>query len=472
MMQKVLTKYWLTIHIGLVLFCPWFCLAQPRVQGFVPLLWLSLIAIEGAVLLPTVRRGENLADARLRMIRANVADPFLYFGLAVLAYATVQYLNSGCKLVYLPDADIWKFTLPPMSWMPFSVDAKFALTSVSVFMASVVVCLCLRHAVSLTGKRFLLQAAVLFSGALAVYAVLRACYGVEPYAGYALGRQEGFLGAFFSFWLILGMGVFADALVSEQRGFEVLYLLGVVGNLVGMLFFTPAVWVVFYLVVVFFLFIYWLSYLRTHVPKHIEIKLFFVSAIVAIGIIAALLYVFPENPVVKKLQGLLPFDRYWMGLSETRGVRVNAALKIWQDHLWAGVGADGYYHFVGSVVSDKDWRLIKVDPSCIYNDSLQFLCEYGLLGFGLLLSAVITLIIPICYRARVAWKREGAGESEGRILLFRISPLALTGVVATGTCFLESWFGSPFRSPSVLMSWVVVLSVVPAFLPASARTNA
>ena len=90
-MQKVLTKYWLTIHVGLMLFCPWFYLAQPRVQGFTPLLWLSLIAIEVAVLLPSVRRGETFLDARMRVIRATVKDAFFYIGLAVLVFATVQW---------------------------------------------------------------------------------------------------------------------------------------------------------------------------------------------------------------------------------------------------------------------------------------------------------------------------------------------------------------------------------------------
>ena len=472
MMQKVLTKFWLTIHVGLVLFVPWFYLSQPHRHGLVPLLWLSLIAIEVAVLLPSVRRGENFADARMRVLRATVADPFFYLGLAILGFAAVQWLNSGCELLYLPDADIWQFSTPGVSWAPFSVETTASLTNVSVFSACVAGCICLRHAVSLTGKRYLLQAAVSFSGALATYSVWQACRVVEPQVGYAFGLEGCALGAFFGFWLILGMGVFAEALARGQRGLEIFFMLGVVGNLVGALFFSKAVMIVLYAVIAALLFFYWMTYLNAHVPKHVQLKLFLVSLVVVFGVAAALIYVFPENPVAGKVAGLFPLDQYWHALSETRQVRMTAAMKIWQDHPWVGVGADGVRHFVGSVVGDKDWHLLKVDSACVYNDCLQFLCEYGLLGFGLLLSATITLMVPVCYRARIAWKHGDLDENERRIFLFRISPVVLTGVVATGVCFLESWIGSPFRSPSVLVSWVIVLAVLPDFMPANARTTA
>jgi len=472
MMQKVLTKYWLTVHVGLVLFFPFLYLSQPHTLGFIPLLWLSFVALETAILLPSVRRGETLADARLRVIRAVLKDPFFYLGVSVLLFVIFQWLNSGCKLMYLPDADIWQFTPPAVPWAPFSVEAQTSLTNVAVFFASVVGCLCLRHAVSQTGKRYLLQATVSLSGLLACYSVWRTSCGVEPYVAYAFGREGCALGAFFGFWLMLGMGVFADAMARGQRGFEMFFLLGVVGNLVGMLFFSKALLLVLYVALAFLLFLYWLCYLNVHVAKHVQLKLFLMSAVVMISLSVALIYVFPANPVSAKMQGLLSFERCWHSLAETKNIRTTAALKIWQDHPWVGVGVDGFQHFIGSVVNDKDWRLIKVDQPCVYNDSLQFLCEYGLLGFGLLFSSVITLLVPICHRTRIAWKMGGLDENGSRLVLLRISPLVLTGVLATGACFLESWFGSPFRSSSVLMSWVIVLSMLPSFLPASARTAA
>jgi hypothetical protein len=472
MMQKVLTKYWLTIHVGAVLFFAWLSLGQSRGQGLIPLLWLSLASVEAAVLLPLVHRGETLVGARTRVSRGVVKDPLLYIGLALVLFVSFQWLNSGCALMYLADADVWQFTPPALSWAPFSVEAAPSFTSVLVFTACLVGCLCLRHAVGLTGKRFLLQAAMTVSGSLAICLVWRASHGVAPYAGCARGLDGNSLGAFFGFWLVMGMGIFIDALARRQRGVEAFFVLGVVGNLVATLYFSSPLMLAVYVPLTLLCFIYWLSYLRSYVPQHVTLKLFVMSLIVVTCVTLAVLYVFPGNPIADKVKTLFPPEQFWRPLAETKEVRTAAALRIWQEHPWVGVGTDGFRHFVGSVVGDKDWRSLRGNPSSTYNDSLQFLCEYGLLGLGLLLAVVITLAVPICTRMRLAWKSRGTDESESRIFLFRISPLVLTGVVAAGACSFEGWFASPFRSPGVIMSWTLVLAIVPAFLPARVRGGA
>ncbi|MBV5333363.1 hypothetical protein JZU54_07510, partial [bacterium] len=112
---------------------------------------------------------------------------------------------------------------------------------------------------------------------------------------------------------------------------------------------------------------------------------------------------------------------------------------------------------------------MKADPAYVYNDSLQFLCEFGVLGAGLLLASVITLLVPVCRRARIAWKSGTHDENNGRVYLLRISPIVVTGVLATLVCFVESWIASPFRAHGLLLSWVCVLAVMPAFLPERAH---
>ena len=149
-------------------------------------------------------------------------------------------------------------------------------------------------------------------------------------------------------------------------------------------------------------------------------------------------------------------------------MRASAAMKIWQDHPWVGVGPDGFRHFVGSVVNDKEWKLISTNQAFAYNDTVQFLCEYGLLGFGLLFFSVIMLIVSVVYRLRLAWKYGVSDKKGGRSFLFRLSPSVVTGALALGVCALESLMGSPFRAPCVLISWGIVLSILPAFLPAKA----
>lgn len=469
-MQKILTKYWLTVHVGALLFFPWLCLPQQEVYGLVPLVWLSVIALEVALLLPTVRTGETLADARQRVVRTVIADPFFYTGAVILLFALVQWLNSDCKRVYLPDANLWQFSAPTLSWAPFSVNTKAALAPFCVFLACVAGCLCLRHAMSQTGKRYLLQVAAGVSGALAFFAVWKASCGGEPYSGYAV-NGSGAVGTFFGLWLTMGMGAFVDALARGQRGSAGLFLLGVFGNLVGMLFFATVLPLFLFSTVAALIFFYWFAYLRKQVSKTVQLKLFLMSFVAIVSVTVALIFVFPKNPVVEKLKAVQDLTAYWQGLSETKELRTSTAMKIWLDHPWVGVGPDGFRQFLGSTISEKEWRLLKTDQACVYNDSVQFLCEYGMLGFSLLVLAVIMLLAPICYRARGVWMQKSLESKASDAFLLRISPLVFVGVLATGLCFLESWFSSPFRSPSVLISWIFVLAMVSGFLPANIRKS-
>lgn len=468
-MQTVLTKYWLAVHVALLLFASWSGLLSPRSSTLVFLLWFALLALEALALLPTVRKGENLADARQRVIRDVVQDPFFYLGLGAVGFVCAQWLNSGCPLVYLPDADVWQRSPPPLSWAPFSVEGQDSLTCVSGFAACFVGGLVLRNSVGKAGKRYLLQAAAALSGGVACLMVWQACRGVEPYVGMASNPGACSAGSFFGFWLVLGMGGYVDALARGQRASELLFVTGFLFNLAGMLFFAAALTLVLYAAAALLLFVYWMAYLRQAVPKAVQLKLLFVMLVVAAAVVLAIVYVFPGNPVSAKLRVLADFVPYWEGVSETREVRSEAALKIWKEHVWVGVGANGFFQFVGTVVEGKAWALIKSDQALVHNDCLQFLCEFGVLGASLLGAGVIALLVPVCYRARLAWQEGVSGTGDSRSYLLRLSPFVLTGVCATALCFAESWLGSPFRSFALLTSWVFVMAALPSFLPAKNR---
>jgi len=369
----------------------------------------------------------------------------------------------------LPDADVWKLSAPPVSWAPFSVESRAALTQVSVFAACVSMGLILRVALSKSSKRLLLQVLACSSGCVALYWVFQVSLKTPYYLARTAGADLGASGIFFGFWLLMGMGLFVEALARAQRGIVPLFVLGVVGNLIGMLFFATALSVAAYSCLAVLLFIYWLIYLAPHVSKSVQLRLFVVSLLAAGAVSVALMCLFPHNPVADKLKAALPLSDYWNALSAMKNIRTETAVQIWQEHPWVGVGADGFYHYVGLSVSAKDWGLIKAGQSYVCNDGLQFLCEYGVLGAGLLLAVVITLMVPVCYRARIEWKYKVPGDNEGRAFLLRLSPIVVASVLATGVCALESLVASPFRSAALLLAWTCVMAAMPAFLPLQSR---
>jgi hypothetical protein len=466
-MQKVLTKYWLTVHVGFLLLIS--CLIPFLYAGklLTPLLWLSAVTIEAAMLLPSVRYGETLADARERERVALVKDPLFYLGFLFLVYTCLQGINSGCRLTYLSDADVWQFTSPALDWAPFGVDGVAAWNQFSIWTVCVVGCLCLRHAMSQSCKRYLLQWAVVLCGLLSVLAIVCFYFPERTGSSFCFPLKNGgtWMGTFSGFWLLVGMGVLAEALSNQRRGVRALFLFGVVGNLMGMLVFSDLWSFLLYSVLFLVIFLYWMVYLRSCTPKFTQFKLFVVSILVPV-LIGLGVSMMKTNSIVPKVVAVASIGEQWRPLMATKEIRTTAALKIWQEHPWVGVGPDGYRSFVGSVVSDKDWRTFKKDSDLVYNDSVQLLCEYGLLGVGVMAAFVVTLLVPLCYRIRLSWLHSDPTALNGeRSFMFRLSPLVVTGTLAVVVCVFESCLKSPFRSSSVLVSWLLVLSLLPAFLP-------
>jgi hypothetical protein len=464
-MQTVLTKYWLIVHVGLLWFVSWFGLTPSSGFSQRPLFWLSLLLLEALVLLPAVQKGETLSDARGRIGRALVRDPFTYIGLAVLVMAAVRWLNGGRTLVYLSDADVWQFSAPAFSWLASSVEKPAAFANLAVQTACVAACLVLRLGASRVGRRYLLQAAAMLSGCVAFWFVWRACAHVQPYEAWAREPAACNPGSFFGFWLVVGMGAYVDALSRRQAATVWMFALAFVGNLLGVLFFASALAALVYVAVAALLVVYWMLVLGHARAKSLQVRLFLASALVAAATFASLAYAFPSNPVSARAKAAMDWDARWKEFTADREIRSAAGLKIWKGQPWVGVGPGGFHHYVGTVVDGKAWALIKRDQAWARNDGLQFLCERGVLGVGLLAALVAALAVPVCYRLRLLSQGGSQGDYESQWLLLRMSPVALTGILAALLVFAESWVASPLQSSAMWISWILLQAALPAFMP-------
>ena len=455
MMQRLLTKYGLALHIACICLFPLCFLGQSRVFGFVPLFWLSLIAIEWAILLPSICRGETLADARQRVSRAFWRDPFLYVGVAVIGLVGAQSVNSGCELSYLPDTDVWQLSSPPFPWAMFSVEQGVALAQLAVFAACLTAGLILRVAVGKMAKRVFLQVLSGISGAFALVCIEASRRGDEPWVSLVSGAETSGAGFYFGFWLLVGMGLSADAFVERKRAQVLLFAVCILGNLLGLLWFASPLTIAICVCAAIVLFIYWLAYLSKLVSKAAQFSLF-LCTVVSVSAIVLGVTLFSPNPISIKMGDAWPMTEYWNEMSVRNDVRVKAAMEIWEIYPWAGVGADGFYHTVGLTVEPDEWTAIEKDRAYVYNDGVQFLCEYGVVGTGVLLTALIILWWPVCCRMRLVWETRNQSH---------LSPIVVSGILATMLCCLESFTASPFRSAAVMLSWVCVLASIPAFLP-------
>ncbi len=466
MLQKIFTKYWLVVNIGFMILLTWIVLpGSVEAVTFVPLLWMSLILCEFFVLLPSVYRNENFSGARLRGLKSLSWDPFLYVGLFIILYLFTQWSNGGCSPEYDVNANVWGYTKPEISWLPFSIDKADSFRWLNLFVAIITAGLCIRNAIGKRAKRYLLQWLCGLSGLYAAYAVTSGCLDVAPYNLLMLEPETSSMGTFYGFWLIIAIGAYAEAHSARQKRIELVYLLGIVANFIGLLFFAPLHGVVIYSVISLLLFVYVGIYLSAHVPSHFLVKFFLITIITFAAIIIVPLFLFPKGVVMAKFGLVSDLPGYWGELAATLSVRRDAAMQIWGNHMWFGSGPNGFGHYLGSVMDDASWKNVVINKGFVYNDPVQILCEFGVLGSAMLVALFVTLLVPLCHRAHIAWAKDVNDTNAGRPYLVRISPLVFTGVIATLCCFTESFIASPFRMPAMLISFFIVVFCMPAFLP-------
>jgi hypothetical protein len=121
-----------------------------------------------------------------------------------------------------------------------------------------------------------------------------------------------------------------------------------------------------------------------------------------------------------------------------------AAFRIWRQHPWFGVGGWGYKYLVAEQVSESYWDVLERRGwANVHCDFLQFLAEFGLVGFSLLLGALGVMIKELCHCD------------------CRNDTLFTLGLAGLGLVVVFSAIDLPFRSPAILYSWVALLALLP-----------
>jgi len=122
----------------------------------------------------------------------------------------------------------------------------------------------------------------------------------------------------------------------------------------------------------------------------------------------------------------------------------SAAISMWKDNPFYGVGGWGYKYFIADYLPPSQWDLLaKSGWANVHCDPLQFLVEFGLIGFGLMLAALAPLT--------AAALRCGA----------RADPLWAMGLAGLTLVGVFSFIDLPFRCPGIQYAWIVVLAALP-----------
>ena len=454
MIQKVLTKYWLSLHLVVLFFATWVSVRYSN-TGWAICLWLAFFAVQAFLLLPSVLRGETLGEARARSVGGAVHDPFLYAGVALICFTCIQWLNSGCSLVYLEDAEIWRYSAPPVSWLPYSIVPFPAFTVLSLMVVSVVGGVIFRNGAGKASKRFFLDAVSLVSGCIAIYMVIQSLSGVPPYSTWGGEAKACNWGTYFGFWMLVSLGGHLN-LLDEGFGKTLVWsIFALLGNLLGMLQFETPIGIALFTVVAFVILGYWVFFLRRE-DGVIQLKLFSCVVMAVALAVVALTVLFQEHSVNGKI-AMLGDPDYYKNLFLDRQFQAPLAWKVWQEHAWLGVGAGGFVHYGQALIGEMDWARWDACSGLLSNDWLQFLTEHGVVGVGLFVALIIILLVSLFSRLHVALRKQADGVE--------LNPYVMSGALAAACVLLMSFLFSPLQSGAMLVSLLYVLAVIPGFIP-------
>ena len=101
MIQKAITKYGLALHLAMLAALP--SALAPFVSDHAlgrTVLWLSFLGALWIFIEPSIRQGEHLSQARVRVLNGIVRDPVVWFFALLVFFTGVRWLNSDIELVY------------------------------------------------------------------------------------------------------------------------------------------------------------------------------------------------------------------------------------------------------------------------------------------------------------------------------------------------------------------------------------
>ncbi len=472
-MIDVFLRYGVAIHVALmVVYSAWARGgSSPYYLWAIP--WLCLGLVEMVLLLPPKRRDESPQTAFRRLLQGILLDPVVYICLALLVFLTIQWLNGPCELVEVASAQSgWDYSAPPYPALPFCVNQGEAWQVLVWFLAVSAAVIAIRHAVRPSARHFILKLFVANGALLSIlgFAQILTCpgklywYRPMPVYYFSTFGYPNHAGTFFVMMTAIGLGLLFRALGSKAHRHDLPWLVpavflnaaGIYASLCRAAILLGSGLIVAGLIYGFF-------YLLGRLSK---IKVFVAAAIIAaLAVSGSILALVPGSPLKKEIDSI-DFSHLSSVYEGDRQELADAALDIWKDHPWTGVGGWGFRRYVGLYIPEERWGYLREHGRAnVHNDALQFLCEHGMIGFGLIVALALALLAHgIACLPRI---RREVDETTGktRTWLGSVSPCVWASLAAIIAMAVHSTIDLPFRSITNTLVWFILLACLPGFMP-------
>lgn len=479
------------IHIAaLVLAFSWIH-GGTRADVLLPVIpWLAAFALEFLLIFPQAKSTETLSEARSRVWHALARDPLLYAAMTLTALLVIPLFNVAGAPVFDAVLKQWHNPTPPVTWLPSCVKADEHAVLLLWFPPVLIAALAAKHGVLKKGKRLLLEILCWNGAALALLGFAQVMtdaksvfWGTEPFSQFfSTFGYPNFAGAFFTLLFALSSGLWfgrasADVIgphadsgtrLEEPSFLEPHYLLvAVVLNFAAAITSLSRAAILLCAVVFLVFSVYMVLGIWQKADTGGRAKVL-TTVMITLFVGGLSFTVFAPQALKTELSAITPaavFER----VSGRAYYHARVAQQIFHDHPVFGVGGWGYPHYLMQYLTPEEHKVMQIAGGAnVHNDSLQFLAEQGWVGYGLLLVCVSFLVVPLLWQAVRLCKAVDVEPSKvpKPAWLYRL-PAPLIGVlVGTTATVCHSLGDLPFRTPAIMIVWVLALVCATGFIPA------
>lgn len=470
-----------------------------RIDALLPTMpWLLFFLVEMVVAFPQKAGGETSYEARARVWADMKKDPLFWTAVGLLVLLAIPLVNNGlcpncdCALVAQginPD--------PPVKFLPFCVNRAHHFHVFLWFATAISAMVATKHGLRRRGKRLLMKLVVWNGFALAVLGFVQAaCDAPGPL--WSMRSDGAKLTQFFSsFGYVNAAGdyfttLFAISVALWRRSCDDVAAAGAHKSADSQGTAHARFWRRhFYLVpaaVFFFAAMNTLSRAAIMTSTAL-LAVFFVHAFVsfthrlsrgdmvrrgaiALGVVSLVTFfaVVSTPDDIQKEIDTLSADVVASRMTGKGQYHVRVATELFKDHPLFGCGGWGYRHLCREKMTPEELRRLQMlGGAHVHNDSLQFLAEHGIVGFGAMVALVVMLLAPVVsiwkQLAKAARFMDARKTPPKPTSLFALPAPAFCLLVACAATYIHSFGDATLRSAAVLTLFYTILAAIPGFLP-------
>lgn len=488
-----LAKHILFFHVAALIIALGWIHGGTRPDWLMPVVpYMAFAILLWFLLCPQPKKAEFLLDSRQRIWGLVKRDALTYISLAFTALLIIPFFNVVQEPTLVEATQKWQLFPPRIKWLPFTPDIRRHAIVLLWFIPAMITVVAVKHGLLKRAKRILLEVICWNGAALALLGFLQLAYkatsilGLTPLDDYFFS-VFGYVNVGAAYFTLIGSFAFGlwvqqaaeDANLTAISTLEpdelqaplvthrmllpaVFCFAGAISTL------SRAAILLCILLFVFFV-IYGLAFIWKRISLGVRISILsFISAL--IFSIVVLFFALKLEGLKKELSSIT-VDAVIERVMGTGQNHVAVSKKIIADYPLFGVGGWGYPVYQCAYMTPEQLKSMQVvGGSNVHNDMLQFLVEHGYVGFGLMLGFVLLLVIPLGSELVRFCRLNPLGEQHSvssRMFnwFYRLPPVVVAIFAGTTATVLHSFGDLPFRSPAVLIVWLVSLVCATAWIP-------